>query len=90
MSGQLPARAWLAPSAEPTAAVPGRPYRADELDASIQQALRRLYEALAGDPDDLAGLPADIERAWVAGGGAGWPPVRPEVAADFRRRRSPR
>jgi hypothetical protein len=42
--------AWLAPPAEPTAAVPDRPRRVDELDASIQQALRNLYEALAGDP----------------------------------------
>ena len=42
--------AWLAPPTEPTAAVPDRPCRAHELDASIQQALRRLYEAMAGDP----------------------------------------
>jgi hypothetical protein len=43
--------AWLAQlPAEPTAAVPDRPHRADELDASIQQALRKLYEAVAGDP----------------------------------------
>jgi hypothetical protein len=42
--------AWLAPAAEPTAAVPDRPHRADELDASIQQALRKLYEAVGGDP----------------------------------------
>ena len=42
MAGQLPA--------EPTAAVQDRPHRADEIDASIQQALRRLYEAMAGDP----------------------------------------
>jgi hypothetical protein len=64
--------AWLGPPAEPTAAVPDRPHRADELDASIQQALRKLYEAVAGDPDDLAGLPADMKRAWVVVGGAGW------------------
>jgi hypothetical protein len=43
--------AWLAQlPAEPTAAVPDRPHRADEIDASIQQALRKLYEAVAGDP----------------------------------------
>jgi hypothetical protein len=43
--------AWLAPpAAEPTAAVQNRAQRADELDASIQQALRKLYEAVAGDP----------------------------------------
>ena len=42
--------AWLAPPAEPTAAVQDRIQRSDDLDASIQQALRRLYEARAGDP----------------------------------------
>ena len=43
--------AWLAqPPAEPTAAGQGHPQRPDEIDASIQQALRRLYEAMAGDP----------------------------------------
>ena len=43
--------AWLAqPPAEPTAAVQGHTQRPDDLDASIQQALRRLYEAMAGDP----------------------------------------
>ena len=43
--------AWLAQlSAEPTAAVQDRPQRSDEIDASIQQALRRLYEAIGGDP----------------------------------------
>jgi len=43
--------AWLAQlPAEPTGAVQDRPHRADELDASIQQALRNLYEAVAGDP----------------------------------------
>ena len=43
--------AWLAPpAAEPTADVQNRAQRADELDASIQQALRKLYEAVAGDP----------------------------------------
>jgi hypothetical protein len=43
--------AWLAPlPAQPTAAVPDRSHRVDEIDASIQQALRKLYEAAAGDP----------------------------------------
>jgi hypothetical protein len=42
--------AWLAPPAEPTTAVQDRPHRADDFDASIQQALRKLYEAVAGDP----------------------------------------
>ena len=43
--------AWLAqPPAEPTAAGQGRPRRSDDLDASIQQALRRLHEAMSGDP----------------------------------------
>ena len=42
--------AWLAPPAEPTAAVQDRIQRSDDLDASIQQALRRLYEAMGGDP----------------------------------------
>ena len=42
--------AWLAQlPAEPAAAGQGR-RRSDEIDASIQQALRRLYEAMAGDP----------------------------------------
>jgi hypothetical protein len=42
--------AWLAQlAAEPTAAVPDRPQRSDDLDASIQQALGKLYEAMAGD-----------------------------------------
>jgi hypothetical protein len=38
--------AWLAPPA----AGQDRPHRSDDLDASIQQALRRLYEAMASDP----------------------------------------
>jgi hypothetical protein len=42
--------AWLAQPAEPTAAGQGCSHRSDEIDASIQQALRRLYEAVAGDP----------------------------------------
>src|SRR4029453_18518408 len=43
--------AWLAQlPAEPTAAGQGHPQHPDEIDASIQQALRRLYEAMAGDP----------------------------------------
>jgi len=42
--------AWLAPPADPTAAVQDHPHRSDDLDASIQQALRKLYEAMAGDP----------------------------------------
>src|SRR4029450_11407446 len=42
--------AWLAQlPAKPTAAVPDRPHRADEIDASVQQALRKLYEAVGGD-----------------------------------------
>ena len=43
--------AWLTQlPAEPKAAGQGRPQHPDEIDASIQQALRRLYEATAGDP----------------------------------------
>ena len=43
--------AWLAQlPAEPTAAVQDRPHRYDDIDASIQQALRKLHEAVAGDP----------------------------------------
>ena len=43
--------AWLAqPPAEPTAAGLDRPQRPNDLDASIQLALRRLYEAMSGDP----------------------------------------
>jgi hypothetical protein len=43
--------AWLAQL--PAALVPAGenwPKRSDDIDASIQQALRRLYEAMAGDP----------------------------------------
>jgi hypothetical protein len=43
--------AWLAqPPAEPTPPVQNRLYRSDEIKASIQQALRRLHEAVADDP----------------------------------------
>ena len=43
--------AWLARlSAEPTTAGQDRPHRSDDVDASIQQALRNLHEAMAGDP----------------------------------------
>ena len=42
--------AWLAPPTEPAAAAQDRPHRYDDIDASIQQALRKLYEAVAGDP----------------------------------------
>jgi hypothetical protein len=42
--------AWLAPPTEPTAASLDRTHRYDDIDASIQQALRKLYEAVAGDP----------------------------------------
>ena len=43
--------AWLAQL--PADSVPAgqrRPKRSDDIDASIEQALRRLYEAMAGDP----------------------------------------
>jgi hypothetical protein len=43
--------AWLAQL--PTELAPAgqdRPQRSGDLDASIQQALRNLYEAMAGDP----------------------------------------
>ena len=43
--------AWLAQL--PTDSVPAvqdRPQRSGDIEASIQQALRRLYEAMAGDP----------------------------------------
>ena len=53
--------AWLAQvPAEPTPTDQGRPRRPGEIQASIQQALRRLHEAVAGNPDDLASLPADM------------------------------
>ena len=44
--------AWLAQlPAEPTAAVQDRrPLRSGEIEASIQDALRRLHEAVASDP----------------------------------------
>ena len=43
--------AWLAQLlAEPAPAVQDRPHRSDDIDASIQQAPRNLYEAVAGDP----------------------------------------
>jgi hypothetical protein len=43
--------AWLAQQpAEPAPPGQDRPRRSDDLDASIQQALRKLYEAMAGDP----------------------------------------
>ena len=41
--------AWLAPSADPTAAVQDRPHRSGDIEASIQEALRKLHEAVAGD-----------------------------------------
>jgi hypothetical protein len=53
--------AWLAQ--QPAAPDQDRPQRSDGLDTSIQQALRKLYEAMAGDPDDLADLPADMKSA---------------------------
>jgi len=43
--------AWLAQlPAEPGPAGQDRPQGADDIDASIQQALRRLHAAMAGDP----------------------------------------
>jgi hypothetical protein len=43
--------AWLARlPAEPGPAVQDRPQRSGDIEASIQQALRRLHEAMAGDP----------------------------------------
>jgi hypothetical protein len=42
--------AWLAVPAEPAAAGQDRLDRSGEIDASIQQALRKLYETMAGDP----------------------------------------
>jgi hypothetical protein len=43
--------AWLAQlPAEPVPAGHNRPKRSDDIDVSIQQALRRLYEAMTGDP----------------------------------------
>ena len=43
--------AWLAQlPAEPTAAVQDHPLRSGEIEASIQDALRRLHEAVADDP----------------------------------------
>ena len=64
--------AWLAqPPAESAAAGQGRPQRSDEIDASIQQALRRLQEAWPATPGGLAGLLADMKRVWVIIDGAG-------------------
>jgi hypothetical protein len=43
--------AWLAQlPADPVPAGQRWPERSDDIDVSIQQALRRLYEAMAGDP----------------------------------------
>jgi len=43
--------AWLAQlPAEPTPAVQDRPHRSGDIEASIQEALRKLHEAVAGDP----------------------------------------
>ena len=43
--------AWMAQlPAEPAPPGPARPRRSDDLDASIQQALRKLHQAVAGDP----------------------------------------
>jgi hypothetical protein len=43
--------AWLAQlPTQPTPAVQDRPQRSGDIDASIQEALRRLREAVAGDP----------------------------------------
>jgi hypothetical protein len=43
--------AWLAQlPAEPAPTGHDRPQRSADLDASIQEALRKLYEAMAGDP----------------------------------------
>jgi hypothetical protein len=56
--------AWLAQQpAEPAPTGQDRPQRSGDFDTSIQQALRKLYEAMAGDPDDLVDLPADMESA---------------------------
>jgi len=43
--------AWLAQlPAEPTPAVQDHPHRSGDIEASIQRALRKLHEAVAGDP----------------------------------------
>ena len=43
--------AWLAQlPAEPTPAVQDRPHRSGDIEVSIQEALRKLHEAVAGDP----------------------------------------
>jgi hypothetical protein len=43
--------AWLAQqTAEPAPTGQDRPRRSGDFDTSIQQALRKLYEAMAGDP----------------------------------------
>jgi hypothetical protein len=50
--------AWLAQQpVEPAPRGSDRPQHSGDLDASIQQALRRLYEAMVGDPRRL-GRPA--------------------------------
>jgi hypothetical protein len=60
--------AWLAPPAEPTAAIQDRLHGSDELDASIQQASATCTRPWSVTPDDLAGLAADMKRVWVVGG----------------------
>jgi hypothetical protein len=43
--------AWMAQlPAEPTPNRQDRRHRSDDIDASIQQALRKLYEAVVGEP----------------------------------------
>jgi hypothetical protein len=50
--------AWLAQQpAEPAPPGQDRPQRSGDLDTSIQQALRKLYEAMAGD-SPTTGRPA--------------------------------
>ena len=54
--------AWLAqPPAQPTPAGHDRSHRCGEIEASIQDALRRLREAVQTIAGHLARLPTDME-----------------------------
>jgi hypothetical protein len=58
-----PGHGW--PSSLPNPAPPGpaRPRRSDDLDASIQQALRKLHQAVAGDPPRPGQPPGSLRSA---------------------------
>jgi hypothetical protein len=65
--------AWLAQlPAEPTAAVPDRPHVLTSSTPASSRPSANCTKPWPATPDDLAGLPADMKRAWVVVGGAGW------------------